>query len=134
MDDTNLGLSGGRFSVNEISGEMTITDVNKDDTGVYFCKAKNDAGEDEKSTMINVIIKPKISELFNKTIALANTGNITCVATGNPAPEITFRKHTNSLSYEIGVQSDDDRITLSNNKSSERQETMGVLTITNVMR
>lgn len=70
---------------------MSILRVTKDDYGNYTCRAKNAAGEDKASTMINVLIRPRIYELWNVTRAENTEAEIVCKATGRPPPEITFR-------------------------------------------
>jgi hypothetical protein len=43
--------------------------------------------------MLNVIIRPRIQELFNKTYPVGRQGaEITCKASGDPMPRIIWRK------------------------------------------
>lgn len=49
------------------------------------------AGEDEAKTLINVLIRPKIFELWNITRPEHEEAELICRATGRPPPEITFR-------------------------------------------
>lgn len=70
---------------------MSILRVTKDDYGNYTCRAKNAAGEDEARTLINVLIRPRIYELWNVTRGENTEAEIVCKATGRPPPEITFR-------------------------------------------
>ena len=65
--------------------------MTKDDYGNYTCRAKNSAGEDEAKTLINVLIRPRIYELWNITRPEHEEAELICKATGRPPPEITFR-------------------------------------------
>lgn len=70
--------------------------MTKDDYGNYTCRAKNTAGEDEAKTLINVVIRPRIYELWNITRPQHEEAELICKATGRPPPEITFR-YANTL-------------------------------------
>lgn len=80
-----------RFLVNSLTGQMSITRVTQEDYGTYTCQVKNAAGFDETKTLLNVLVRPRIYELFNITINENGEGSLICRATGRPAPEITFR-------------------------------------------
>lgn len=80
-----------RFLVNPQTGQMSITKVTKEDYGTYTCQVKNAAGFDESKTLLNVLVRPRIYELFNITINENAEGALICRATGRPAPEVTFR-------------------------------------------
>lgn len=77
--------------MNSLTGQMSILRVTKEDYGNYTCRAKNSAGEDETKTLINVLMRPRIYELWNVTRAENTEAEIVCKATGRPPPEITFR-------------------------------------------
>ena len=47
--------SDERYSQN--GSTLTLRDLRKEDEGTYICEATNDAGEDSKSVMLNVIGK-----------------------------------------------------------------------------
>lgn len=70
---------------------MSILRVTKEDYGNYTCRAKNSAGEDKAKTLINVLIRPRIYELWNVTRAESTEAEVVCKASGRPPPEITFR-------------------------------------------
>lgn len=80
-----------RFQVNPLTGQMSIIRVTKDDYGNYTCHATNTAGEDQAKVLINVLIRPRIFELWNITRPEHEEAELICRATGRPPPEITFR-------------------------------------------
>lgn len=123
-----------RFGVNNYTGVMTIRNVNREDDGEYRCTAENAAGNAIWDIRLNVIVKPKIMEFINKTIPITKEVKIECKAFGRPPPEIYFRKHTSEKRFEIGGQRDNDRIKLVNRKDDRNGETIGTLTIRDVLR
>lgn len=74
-----------------MTGQLSILRVTKDDHGNYTCHATNTAGEDQAKVPINVLIRPRIFELWNITRPQDGEAELICQATGRPAPEITFR-------------------------------------------
>lgn len=72
----------GRFQVNALNGQLSILRVTKDDYGNYTCRAKNTAGEDEAKVLINVLIRPRIYELWNITRPEHEEAELICKATG----------------------------------------------------
>lgn len=123
-----------RFLVNALTGQMSITRVTHEDYGTYTCIAKNKAGQDQGRIMINVLIRPRIYELLNITIAESQEGALICKATGRPAPEITFRRWGTQEEFVQGAQPDDDRIFLEQSPNEERGESTGTLRIYKMLR
>uniref|UniRef100_A0A8C8RXS5 Hemicentin 1 n=1 Tax=Pelusios castaneus TaxID=367368 RepID=A0A8C8RXS5_9SAUR len=87
--DKLLILPGGRV--------LQIPRAQAEDAGRYMCVAVNEAGEDSIQYDVHVLLPPSINGadvdlpeevtvLVNKTIVME------CVANGNPAPRITWRK------------------------------------------
>jgi neural cell adhesion molecule len=124
-----------RFSVVAHNGQMSITRVEEYDNGVYTCIARNSAGFVEKRMDLNVIVKPKIYELWNVTVPIgADYTNLTCKAKGRPPPTITFRRWGSTEEFTQGTQENDDRIRLDQKMDYVEGETFGVLQITNTLR
>lgn len=67
-----------RFQVNTLTGQLSILRVTKDDYGNYTCRAKNSAGEDKAKVLINVLIRPRIYELWNITRPENETAELIC--------------------------------------------------------
>ncbi|KAL0114096.1 hypothetical protein PUN28_011428 [Cardiocondyla obscurior] len=128
LTQQNLSIAD-RFGVNPVTGELTITNVNRDDTGEYQCVASNAAGQATVNIQVNVIVKPKIMEFVNKTVVEGKKVEIQCKAFGRPPPEVTFRKFTADKPYVLGVQSQDDRILVKNVPNDLTSETIGTLSI-----
>lgn len=123
-----------RFSVNPITGQMSISRVEEQDRGTYTCIARNSAGIAEQRTQLDIVVRPKVYEFINITIPLNSEAAITCKATGRPAPEITFRRWGTKEEFHVGQQDEDDRIILEQNVDDERGESQGTLIISKTIR
>ena len=78
------------------TGYLTAFYLKRDDAGMYTCIAENPAGRIESSAELKVIIKPKVQELYNKTMAARTPeGRLVCKASGDPTPDIIWRKWSN---------------------------------------
>ncbi|XP_051535432.1 neural cell adhesion molecule 1b isoform X2 [Myxocyprinus asiaticus] len=83
--------SGDKYNFNEDGSEMTILDVTKLDEGDYTCIAKNKAGESEQELSLKVFVQPKITYLESQTTTeMDEQVTLTCEATGDPTPTITW--------------------------------------------
>lgn len=91
-----------RFSVNENTGLLIFDKVEAGDYGKYICSAVNQAGHNETELEVEVIVPPKIFELFNITSAENTEARLECKATGRPAPQMSFRKLSNSERFLNG--------------------------------
>ncbi len=75
------------------TGHLIAYQLHREDEGAYTCIAENDAGRLEAETRLDVIIRPKVQELYNKTMAVGMAeGRLICKASGDPLPEIIWRK------------------------------------------
>ncbi|XP_018302242.1 fasciclin-2 isoform X3 [Mycetomoellerius zeteki] len=133
LTQQNLSITD-RFGVDPVTGILTITNVNREDSGEYQCMATNAAGTATATTQINVIIKPKIMEFMNKTVVEGKSVEIQCKAFGRPSPKVSFRKLTLDKPYADGAQSEDDRIIVRNKPDDMSSDvTVGILSITDVL-
>ncbi|XP_074858281.1 hemicentin-1 isoform X2 [Carettochelys insculpta] len=87
--DKVLILPGGRI--------LQILRARAEDAGRYTCVAVNDAGEDSIQYDVRVLLPPSISgadgDLPEEVTVLVNkTTVLECVASGSPAPSITWQK------------------------------------------
>ncbi|XP_053546099.1 neural cell adhesion molecule 1 isoform X1 [Bombina bombina] len=90
-----------KFGFNEDNTEMTIYRVEKDDEAEYSCIAENKAGDNEVIIMLKVYAKPKITYVENKTaVELEDQITLTCEASGDPLPSITWRTSTRNISND----------------------------------
>ncbi|XP_026780175.1 neural cell adhesion molecule 1b isoform X3 [Pangasianodon hypophthalmus] len=98
--------SGDKYSFNEDGSEITIMDVKKLDEGDYTCIARNKAGTSEEEVSLRVFVKPKITYLENQTTTeMEEQIRLTCEATGDPTPSITWSFGTHV--FAEGEQSED---------------------------
>ncbi|XP_068513036.1 hemicentin-2 isoform X2 [Anas acuta] len=68
------------------------------DEGVYTCVAANPAGEDEQDVMLKVLVPPNIEPSEVDLAVLENgTASLECLATGVPAPDISWYKGNEQL-------------------------------------
>ncbi|XP_014206810.1 fasciclin-2 isoform X2 [Copidosoma floridanum] len=122
------------FAVDEDNGLLRINGVRREDSGKYQCMATNAAGTATMTIQVNVIVRPKIIEFLNETVAQDQRTRLVCKAFGRPAPIVTFRKHTSEKPYSIGNQPEDDRITVTNSPDEQKGETTGELVIDRTLR
>lgn len=133
MSKENLN-EADRFSVDEDTGILMVSSVRREDDGEFQCTATNAAGIATMNMQVKVIVKPKIMEFVNQTIAQGQKVTMACKAFGRPPPIINFRKHTSDKPYTLGQQVEDDRITLINKPDEQMGETVGELTIDQTLR
>ncbi|XP_027129252.1 roundabout homolog 3 isoform X1 [Larimichthys crocea] len=88
----------GRFSVS-LSGELTITDVQVEDSGYYICQAISVAGSILTKALLEVESAPsdRIPPIIrqgpaNHTLAPGSTTQLHCHIMGNPIPSIQWEK------------------------------------------
>ncbi|XP_048016092.1 neural cell adhesion molecule 1b isoform X7 [Megalobrama amblycephala] len=83
--------SGDKYNFNEDGSEMTMLDVTKLDEGDYTCIARNKAGESKHELSLKVFVQPKITYLESQTTTeMEERVTLTCEATGDPTPTITW--------------------------------------------
>ncbi|XP_073441408.1 neural cell adhesion molecule 1 isoform X2 [Dendrobates tinctorius] len=90
-----------KYSFTDEMSEMTIHGIEKDDEADYNCIAENKAGDSEATIRLRVYAKPKITYVENKTaVEQDNEITLTCEASGDPLPSITWRTATRNISEE----------------------------------
>ncbi|XP_074833017.1 neural cell adhesion molecule 1 isoform X8 [Carettochelys insculpta] len=95
------GDDNKKYHFNYDGSELTIRKVEKHDEAEYTCTAKNKAGEQEATIHLKVFAKPKITYVENKTaMELEDQITLTCEASGDPIPSITWRTSTRNISSE----------------------------------
>jgi len=70
---------------------LIITNAQKEDTGLYECKASNKLGHDSSVTQLSVVELPHFTARPPAKLELGKNQNITvpCQATGDPQPTVT---------------------------------------------
>ncbi|XP_062450603.1 neural cell adhesion molecule 1 isoform X1 [Rhea pennata] len=90
-----------KYSFNSDGSELVIKKVDKSDEAEYICIAENKAGEQDATIHLKVFAKPKITYVENKTaMELEDQITLTCEASGDPIPSITWRTSTRNISNE----------------------------------
>ncbi|NXO01378.1 NCAM1 protein, partial [Rhinopomastus cyanomelas] len=90
-----------KYSFNDDGSELVIKKVDKNDEAEYICIAENKAGEQDATIHLKVFAKPKITYVENKTaMELEDQITLTCEASGDPIPSITWRTSTRNISSE----------------------------------
>ncbi|XP_032694338.1 neural cell adhesion molecule 1 isoform X1 [Lontra canadensis] len=90
-----------KYIFSDDSSELTIRKVDKSDEAEYVCIAENKAGEQDASIHLKVFAKPKITYVENQTaMELEEQVTLTCEASGDPIPTITWRTSTRNISSE----------------------------------
>ncbi|XP_044853240.1 neural cell adhesion molecule 1 isoform X1 [Mauremys mutica] len=104
MKDGDLierGDDDKKYDFNYDGSELTIKKVEKSDEAEYTCTAENKAGEQDAIIHLKVFAKPKITYVENKTaMELEDQITLTCEASGDPIPSITWRTSTRNISNE----------------------------------
>ncbi|KAM9113880.1 neural cell adhesion molecule 1 isoform 2-T2 [Pangshura tecta] len=104
MKDRDLierGVDDEKYDFNYDGSELTIKKVEKSDEAEYTCTAENKAGEEDAIIHLKVFAKPKITYVENKTaMELEDQITLTCEASGDPIPSITWRTSTRNISNE----------------------------------
>ncbi|XP_053942792.1 neural cell adhesion molecule 1 isoform X4 [Cuculus canorus] len=90
-----------KYGFNYDGSELVIKKVDKSDEAEYICIAENKAGEQDATIHLKVFAKPKITYVENKTaMELEDQITLTCEASGDPIPSITWRTSTRNISNE----------------------------------
>ena len=89
-------------------GQLSITNTQKKDSGLYKCTASNKLGHDSAVTHLNVVELPHFTVHPPSQLEVEENKNITirCQATGDPEPKITWVKESGELPVwrsEVGV-------------------------------
>uniref|UniRef100_A0A2K5DVC9 Neural cell adhesion molecule 1 n=1 Tax=Aotus nancymaae TaxID=37293 RepID=A0A2K5DVC9_AOTNA len=90
-----------KYIFSDDSSQLTIRKVDKNDEAEYVCIAENKAGEQDATIHLKVFAKPKITYVENQTaMELEEQVTLTCEASGDPIPSITWRTSTRNISSE----------------------------------
>uniref|UniRef100_A0A8B9THM8 Neural cell adhesion molecule 1 n=1 Tax=Anas platyrhynchos TaxID=8839 RepID=A0A8B9THM8_ANAPL len=101
MTWTNQRMTKRNTVLTTDGSELIIKKVDKSDEAEYICIAENKAGEQDATIHLKVFAKPKITYVENKTaMELEDQITLTCEASGDPIPSITWRTSTRNISNE----------------------------------
>uniref|UniRef100_A0A480PJG6 Hemicentin-1 n=3 Tax=Sus scrofa TaxID=9823 RepID=A0A480PJG6_PIG len=105
-DGQPLGL-GAHLSVSTQGMILQLIKAETEDSGRYTCVASNEAGEVSKHFLLKVLAPPHINgseEPMELTVIVNNPLEFTCIASGIPAPKITWMKDGRPLPQMDQVQ------------------------------
>lgn len=86
-------------------GELSISDLRKEDEGQYQCVATNLAGEDYSFGKLTFNDAPRVREYERKVLVAAGTqARLRCIADGIPAPVITWYRSDRMLQTAYNVE------------------------------
>ncbi|XP_027867027.1 neural cell adhesion molecule 2 isoform X2 [Xiphophorus couchianus] len=88
-------LEGGRSM-------LTIRNIRQADGGAFSCKASNKAGFQERELLLKVFVQPHITQLKNVTAVEGSAAMISCVAEGEPLPDISWRRASDGQTFVDG--------------------------------
>ena len=55
------------------------------------------------SVFVFFSVKPHIYQYFNETVREGSSVTLKCYSTGEPEPEMSFRKVHNGYDYDVGI-------------------------------
>lgn len=90
-DERDLSEGTERYSVNKVTGVLSLNKISRNDNGEFKCVASNAAGTIDRIVNVVVLIKPEILDVTNVSVPINNVAKVMCTANGNPLPAITFR-------------------------------------------
>uniref|UniRef100_A0A674P0H2 Zgc:152904 n=1 Tax=Takifugu rubripes TaxID=31033 RepID=A0A674P0H2_TAKRU len=72
---------------------------------IYTCKASNKAGSQERVALLKVFVPPHITQLKNVTAVEGGAAMISCVADGEPLPDISWKRASDGQTFVDGDKS-----------------------------
>ncbi|CAH3163872.1 unnamed protein product, partial [Pocillopora meandrina] len=88
---------------------LTISNLNRKDSGHYRCVANNSLGNDTSNVItVDIQCKPAVKDLPERTIfKVGDVVVLTCEATGDPKPSVTWSKDGNTSIPRAQFRNDD---------------------------
>uniref|UniRef100_A0A0N4ZRH8 protein-tyrosine-phosphatase n=1 Tax=Parastrongyloides trichosuri TaxID=131310 RepID=A0A0N4ZRH8_PARTI len=107
-------IPGSNFQITNNGKHFNIIKIQKNDEAKYSCLAKNDAGEDDATFDLRVLIPPTISGPSFRTIdnAVKKPTTLTCNISGFPIPDIEWILDGKPLPLHSGYEIINDGKTL----------------------
>lgn len=90
-DQRDLSEGTERYSVNKLTGVLSLNRISRTDNGQFKCVANNAAGQIERLVNVVVLIKPEVLDVTNVSVPINTEARVKCSANGNPLPSIMFR-------------------------------------------
>lgn len=90
-DQRDLSEGTERYSVNKVTGVLSLNKISRTDNGQFKCVASNAAGSIQRLVNVVVLIKPEVLDVTNISMPINTEAKVKCIANGNPLPSIMFR-------------------------------------------
>ncbi|XP_041081758.1 B-cell receptor CD22-like isoform X2 [Polyodon spathula] len=104
-------VKGDHITEKSAEQNLTFTDINPSDSGLYCCEARNEHGAENSSTVpLNVAYMPQISHESSCSKDYAESITCVCLSHGSPSPITEWRIAGNTL------ENNTDRGSISNSK------------------
>ena len=102
-------------------GQLSIVNAQKKDFGLYKCKASNKLGHSSALTHLNVVELPHFRVIPPAKLEVDTNRNITvsCEATGDPKPTVTWMKENSELPFGRSRVSVDGTLHIWNTKGED---------------
>ncbi|MGH0160243.1 UNVERIFIED_CONTAM: hypothetical protein FKN15_048654 [Acipenser sinensis] len=104
-------VKGDNITEKSAEQNLTFTDINPSDSGLYYCEARNEHGaENSTAVQLNVACMPQISHESSCSKDYTESITCICVSHGSPSPITEWRIAGNKL------ENNTDRGSISNSK------------------
>ena len=102
-------------------GQLSITNAQKKDSGLYKCKASNILGQHFAVTHLSVVELPQFTVTPPAQLKEFTNHNVTvpCQATGDPKPTVTWMKENGELPFGRSKVSVDGTLEIWNTKEED---------------
>ena len=102
-------------------GQLSIINAQKQDSGLYKCKASNGLGYDSALTQLVVVELPRFTLSPPAQLEVRKNQNITisCQATGDPKPTVSWMKENGELPSGRSKVSADGTLEIWNTKEED---------------
>ncbi|GAB1601970.1 neural cell adhesion molecule 2-like isoform X5 [Argonauta hians] len=124
----NKVLTGQRFHIDTITGELKVDKVKKSDSGKYMCVASNSGGNDTATAEVTILVPPSLEiKVEPKSHTEGQKVSMVCRGKGVPPPSLIWL-NTDKVAFPFDKERDG--ILVKRTKTKPDQEV--ILTISSV--
>lgn len=103
-DQRDLSEGTERYTVNKLTGVLSLNKISRTDNGQFKCVASNAAGMIERLVNVVVLIRPQVLDVTNVSVPVNTEARVRCTANGNPLPSIVFRRVGTNVVIKPGIE------------------------------
>jgi len=103
-EQRDLSEGTERYSVNKLTGVLSLNRISRTDNGQFKCVANNAAGQIERLVNVVVLIKPEVLDVTNVSVPINTEARVKCSANGNPLPSIMFKRVGSNVVIKPGIE------------------------------